>query len=77
MSSPVKGLCGRCFSEFIDGDTVSHVGVSIFDPALLTVAPLTFSLAQLSPPYPLPFLNKYNVYTYTVCGGMEFSASDR
>jgi hypothetical protein len=36
---PVKGLCGRCLSEFVDwrisGDAVSHVG--IFDPALWTV----------------------------------------
>jgi hypothetical protein len=33
------------------GDTVSHV--VIFDPALLTIAPLTFSLVQLSPPLPV------------------------
>jgi hypothetical protein len=29
---PVKGLFSRYLSEFIDGDTVSNVG--IFDPAL-------------------------------------------
>jgi hypothetical protein len=33
------------------GDTVSHV--RIFDPALSTIAPLTFSLFRL-PPSPLP-----------------------
>jgi hypothetical protein len=49
----------------------SHVG--IFDPALLTVAPLTFSLVQLPPP--LPCLNKYTVYTFIVCqGGGEWSS---
>ncbi len=45
---PVKVLCGRCLS----GDTVSHV--AIFDPALLSVAPLSFSLVQLSPLLPFP-----------------------
>ncbi len=43
---------------------MSHVG--IFDPALWTVGPLTFSLVQLPPP---PRVNKYIVYTYTVCNG--------
>jgi hypothetical protein len=32
---PAKGLCGRCLSEFMTGDTVSHVdcwlGCSDFD----------------------------------------------
>jgi hypothetical protein len=37
--------------------TVSHIG--IFDPALLTVALLTFSLVQLS--HPLTYVNKYTV----------------
>jgi hypothetical protein len=34
-------------------------------PFLRTVSPLPFSLVQLSPP-PLPCVNKYAVYTYTV-----------
>ncbi len=38
----------------------------VLDPALLTVAPLTFSLVQ---PPPLPCMNKHTVYTYTVCKG--------
>jgi hypothetical protein len=54
---PVKGLCGRCLSEFREtGDAVRYVGIS--NPALWTVAPLTYSLVQLSP-LSLP------VYTYT------------
>ncbi len=59
---PAKGLCCLCLSEFRDWwyCTVSHVG--IFDPALGTVAPLTFSLFLLSPlPSPLPCVNKYTV----------------
>jgi hypothetical protein len=48
------------------GDIVSNVG--IFDPALSTVAPLTFSLVT-SPPFPLPCVNKYTVYMYTACKG--------
>ncbi len=44
---------------FIDGDTVSHAG--IFDPALLTFAPLTFSLLFTSPTSPFPKL-KYSVW---------------
>ncbi len=60
---PVKGHCGRCLSEFRDG-RYSH-SCWHFDPALWTFAPLTFSLVQLSPA-PLPFVNKYTAYTYTV-----------
>ncbi len=36
---------------FNTGDTVSHVG--IFDPALWTIIPQTFSLVHLPPPPPL------------------------
>ncbi len=47
--------------------TFSHVG--IFNPALWSVlspvAPLPFSLVH--PPPPLPCVNKYTVYTCTVC----------
>ncbi len=47
-----KGLWGRCtvYQSYWTGDTVSLVG--IFDPVLWSVAPLTFSLVQLSPPPP-------------------------
>ncbi len=64
-----------CLSEFIDRDTVSHVG--IFNPALGTVAPLPFTLVQVSPP-PLPCVNKCTVYPRIQCvrggGGMGFWA---
>ncbi len=36
-----------------------------FLPSFANCAPLTFSLVQLSPS-PLPCVNRYNVYTYTV-----------
>jgi hypothetical protein len=65
----VKGLSGSCLSKNLEiGDTVSHV--AIFDPALWTVAPLTFSLVQLSPTPPLPCVNRYTVNTsgYRVLG---------
>ncbi len=43
---PVKGLCGRCSSEFIDW-RYSQPCWYISDPVLWTVATLTFSLAQV------------------------------
>ncbi len=45
---------------------IQSVMLVFFDPALWTVAPLTFSLVQLPP---LLCVNKYTVYTYTVCKG--------
>ncbi len=53
--------------EFLEWDTVSHVG--IFDPSC-KLAPLY--LLSSSPPPPLPFVSKYrsiyNIHTfYTVC----------
>jgi hypothetical protein len=51
--------------------TSSHVG--IFNPALGSVlscvALLPFSLVQLSLSSPIACVNKYTVYTYTVCKG--------
>jgi hypothetical protein len=52
------------YQSLFTWDTVSHV--DIFDPALWNVAPLPFSLVQLSP---LPCVIKHTVYTYTVCKG--------
>ncbi len=50
---------------YILGDTVKSCWY--FRPALWTIAPLTFSVvSSLSS---LPCVNKYNVYTYTVCVG--------
>ncbi len=50
----------------------------VFSTQLSELLPLTFSLVQLSPSPPLPCVNKYTVYTYTVSkGGGRFWASDR
>jgi hypothetical protein len=60
---PLKGLCGKGVSEFIDWRK------SIFDPALWTVPPLTFSPIQLPyPPFPV-WISIHTVYTYKVCLG--------
>jgi hypothetical protein len=49
---------------------ISHTGIR---PSFVkNVAPLT-SLVQLSPPRPpLPCVNEYTVYTFTVCKGRRF-----
>ncbi len=57
------------YQNLYTGEAVSHIG--IFDPAVWTVALLTFSLVQLPP---LPCVNKYTVYTYTVCKGGEWGS---
>ncbi len=63
---------GTLRQVFIDWrDTVSHVG--IFDPALWTVAPLTFSLVHLSPSTPsLLWISLQNTRIQCVGGGMGF-----
>ncbi len=50
----------------VSGDKVSHVG--IFDPALRSIASLTFSLVHFTQPSPPPFpKSKYStVYTDSV-----------
>jgi hypothetical protein len=63
----VKGLCGRCLSEFKDW---RHF--SIFDPTLSTVAPLTYFLVQL-PPFPV---SKYSIYRHCVVGGVLSPVGD-
>jgi len=60
---PVRGLCGRFLSEFIDcrnSQSCWH-----FRPSFVNCCPSTFSLVQL----PLPPSLKYILYTYTVCKG--------
>ncbi len=60
-----KGTLRQVFIRVyrLENGSVSHVG--IFDPALKTVAPLTFSLVQL---FPLPCVNKYSIlYTRIQC----------
>ncbi len=55
-----------CLIEFIDWR--DNQSSWYFRPALWTIAPLTFSLVSApTPPPPLPCVNKYTVYTYTVC----------
>jgi hypothetical protein len=61
-----RDFAADVYQRVLTGDTVSYIG--IFDPALWTVAPLTFSLVQL-PPSPLLYVNKCTVYTYKVCKG--------
>ncbi len=45
---------------------IQYVMLIFFDPALWTVAPLSFSLVPQSP---FACVNKYTVYTCTVCKG--------
>ncbi len=60
-----KGLCGRCLSEFIDWKYSQSCWY--FRPSFVNCSPLTFSLVQLSPPpSPLPSVNSYTVYTYSI-----------
>ncbi len=61
---PVKGLCGTCFSEFLDrrcSQSCLH-----FRTRLLTFAALTFTLFQLSPP-PFP-VSKHSISRQCVAG---------
>jgi hypothetical protein len=61
-----RNLAAGGYQSLQTEDAVGHVG--IFDSALWTVAPLTFSLVQLSPtlsPFPV---SKYK-YIQTVGGG--------
>ncbi len=55
----------RCLSEFIDWKYSQSSWY--FRPSF--VNHLTFSLVQLSAPLPLPCVNKYTIFTYTVCKG--------
>ncbi len=63
-----RDFAADVYQSLLAGDTVSNVG--IFDPALWTVDPLTFSLVHS----PLFHVYKYTVYTYTVCkwGGVGY-----
>ncbi len=65
MSSPKKIDLKRDFAAGVyqsscTGDTVRHV--CFFDPALWTVAPLTFSLVHLSPPFLVWISNQLTVW---------------
>jgi hypothetical protein len=65
IDSLKKGLCGRCFSEFIDwrySQSCWYVRPSFVN--CCGVAPLILYLV-ISPP--LPCVNKNTVHTYTEC----------
>ncbi len=70
---PVKGLCGRCLSKFIDLRYIQSCWY--FRPSFVNCCPsnLLSGSTHHSPP-PHPVWIKYAVYTYTVCGvaGMGF-----
>jgi hypothetical protein len=60
-----KGLCGKCLSGYrLEIPSVTLV----FSTQLWELLPLSPSGSTLPPP-PLPCVNKYTVYTYTVCSG--------
>ncbi len=69
---PVKGLCGRCVSEFIDWRYSQSWWY--FRPSFLNCCPSNLLSGSTLPP-PLPCVNKNTVYTYTVCRGRGVSGS--
>jgi hypothetical protein len=76
--SPVKGLRSGFLSEFI-GWRYSQ-SCRYFRPSFVNCCPSNLLSGSTLPPPPLPCVNKYTVYTYTMCwggGGMGFWASDR
>ncbi len=67
----LKGLCGRCLLEFIDWRYSQSYWY--FRPSFVNCCPSNFlSGSTLLPPSPLPCVNKYTVYTYTVCKGGRY-----
>jgi hypothetical protein len=66
---PVKGLFGRCLSEFIDW----RYGQScwFFRPSFVNCCPSNLLSGLISPlsPFPVWISILGNVYTYTVCKG--------
>jgi hypothetical protein len=73
---PVKGLCGRWLSEFIDWSYSQSC--QYFWPSFVNCFPCNLlSLVQRYPPLPLPCVNKYILSTYSVCkwggGGVQGS----
>jgi hypothetical protein len=70
---PVKGLCGRCLSEFIDWRYNQSCRYSqscwYFWPSFMNRCTSNLLSGSILPPPPLPSVNKNTVYTYTVCKG--------
>ena len=69
-----EGLCGQCLSEFIDWRYSQSCWYFRWSFVNCCPSPL-FSGSTL----PLPCVNKYTVYTYTVCkgGGLVWSSGLR
>ncbi len=62
-----KGIYGRCLSEFIDWRYSQSC--CYFRPSCVNCCPSNLLSGSTPSPHPLPCVNKYTVYTYTVCNG--------
>ncbi len=62
--SPVKRLCSRCLSEFIDWRYSQSCWY--FRPSFVNCCPSPLLSGST---LPLPCVNKYTEYTYSVCKG--------
>ncbi len=73
----VKGLCGRCLPEFIDWRYRQYCWY--FRPSFVQCCPSSFLHvgSRLPPPPPTFPINKYSVYTYTVCKGRGIGGGGR
>ncbi len=75
----MKGLCGRCLSEFIEWRYSQSCWY--FRPSFVNCCPSPLLSGSTLPSSPLFCVNKYTVYKYTVCKGrgegMGFWASGR
>jgi hypothetical protein len=73
MSSPKKkliynGLCDRCLSQFLDWRYSQSCWY--FIPSFVNCCPSYLFFSSAPPPLPpLPCVNKFTEYTYTVCKG--------
>ncbi len=70
---PIKGLCDRCLSEFIDWRYSQSCWYFPFSFVNFCHSNL---LSGSTLPPPLPCVNNYTVYTSIVYGGVGFWASD-
>ncbi len=69
---PVKGLCGRCLSEFKSGDMYSR-SCWYFRTSFVNCCPSNLLSGSTLPPSPFPCVNKYHIlyilYIIQVCKG--------
>ncbi len=70
-----KRLCGRCLSGFIDWKYSQSCWY--FRPSFVNFCPS--NLFSGSNPPPIPYVNMFTVYTYTVCkgGGVSWPQTDK